>query len=379
MMPTTLDDIRRLAVGRSLFAPTTLDRAIDTLGFVQADPDPRAGAGAGPDSAAARRGLSRRRPRAALPRARDRRRRLHQLRLRHPRGAGADAPAGRRVAAADGRQQARAGPAGLRARARHGAPARSRRAFLARHASPTTGAARRAPPRTCSRRCTTRDCCASPAATTASAFTRSTGTGPHRWDRRRAKARVDALVDVLVQQYAPLPAASLSQVIEPPALRGAAVAWRIAKRAAASQATAGARGDRRPVVVLAGTRVSDAARRQRRRVHLLAPFDPVVWDRRRFELLWGWPYRFEAYTPVAETQARLLRAADVVARPRRRVGRFVDQERRAARRVRLLPPANRRASAASSANSTRKSSGCACSSRCALADGAALLDGTATS
>ena len=36
------------------------------------------------------------------------------------------------------------------------------------------------------------------------------------------------------------------------------------------------------------------------RVHLLAPFDPVVWDRRRFELLWGWPYRFEAYTPVAK-------------------------------------------------------------------------------
>jgi uncharacterized protein YcaQ len=33
-------------------------------------------------------------------------------------------------------------------------------------------------------------------------------------------------------------------------------------------------------------------------VRLLAPFDPVVWDRRRFELLWGWRYRFEAYTPV---------------------------------------------------------------------------------
>jgi len=32
----------------------------------------------------------------------------------------------------------------------------------------------------------------------------------------------------------------------------------------------------------------------------LAPFDPVVWDRRRFELLWGWAYRFEAYTPVAK-------------------------------------------------------------------------------
>ena len=36
-----------------------------------------------------------------------------------------------------------------------------------------------------------------------------------------------------------------------------------------------------------------------RRVRFLAPFDPVVWDRRRFEHLWGWPYRFEAYTPPA--------------------------------------------------------------------------------
>jgi uncharacterized protein len=33
-------------------------------------------------------------------------------------------------------------------------------------------------------------------------------------------------------------------------------------------------------------------------VRLLAPFDPAVWDRRRFELLWGWAYRFEAYTPA---------------------------------------------------------------------------------
>jgi uncharacterized protein YcaQ len=31
-------------------------------------------------------------------------------------------------------------------------------------------------------------------------------------------------------------------------------------------------------------------------VRLLAPFDPVVWERRRFEHLWGWDYRFEAYT-----------------------------------------------------------------------------------
>ena len=40
---------------------------------------------------------------------------------------------------------------------------------------------------------------------------------------------------------------------------------------------------------------SDEAPRQ---VRFLAPFDPVVWDRARFEHLWGWSYRFEAYTPV---------------------------------------------------------------------------------
>jgi hypothetical protein len=36
-----------------------------------------------------------------------------------------------------------------------------------------------------------------------------------------------------------------------------------------------------------------------RSVRFLAPFDPLVWDRRRFEHLWQWPYRFEAYTPPA--------------------------------------------------------------------------------
>ena len=43
-----------------------------------------------------------------------------------------------------------------------------------------------------------------------------------------------------------------------------------------------------------------SAPRSTMRVRLLAPFDPVVWDRRRFELFWGWPYRFEAYTPLAK-------------------------------------------------------------------------------
>jgi hypothetical protein len=39
---------------------------------------------------------------------------------------------------------------------------------------------------------------------------------------------------------------------------------------------------------------------QQHAVRLLTPFDPVVWDRARFELLWGWVYRFEAYTPAAK-------------------------------------------------------------------------------
>jgi uncharacterized protein YcaQ len=46
---------------------------------------------------------------------------------------------------------------------------------------------------------------------------------------------------------------------------------------------------------------SRAAREESpRRVHFLAPFDPLVWDRRRFEHLWQWSYRFEAYTPPAK-------------------------------------------------------------------------------
>lgn len=43
-----------------------------------------------------------------------------------------------------------------------------------------------------------------------------------------------------------------------------------------------------------------APREEQKRVRFLAPFDPVVWERQRFEHFWGWAYRFEAYTPVAK-------------------------------------------------------------------------------
>lgn len=44
----------------------------------------------------------------------------------------------------------------------------------------------------------------------------------------------------------------------------------------------------------------NGARRKSDSVRILAPFDPIVRDRTRFEHLWNWTYRFEAYTPKAK-------------------------------------------------------------------------------
>lgn len=38
------------------------------------------------------------------------------------------------------------------------------------------------------------------------------------------------------------------------------------------------------------------------RVRILAPFDPLVRNRERFEQLWSWSYRFEAYVPAAKRE-----------------------------------------------------------------------------
>jgi len=115
-------------------------------------------------------------------------------------------------------------------------------------------------------------------------------------ERRR---RLDALVDVVVHLYAPLPAASLSYAVR--RLRYAVPQWsgelaRTLSRAKARLAHAHVGGTDWywPAGEEPGAIEPEAA------VRLLAPFDPVVWDRRRFELLWNWPYRFEAYTPVAK-------------------------------------------------------------------------------
>jgi uncharacterized protein YcaQ len=112
-------------------------------------------------------------------------------------------------------------------------------------------------------------------------------------------AAFDSLVDVAVAKYAPLPAATLGQLLRH--LCTGAPQWRDDRKTALQRAK----------LRLAHATVDDidwywpTAERLRHgeaddTVRLLAPFDPVVWDRRRFELFWGWAYRFEAYTPASK-------------------------------------------------------------------------------
>ena len=114
-------------------------------------------------------------------------------------------------------------------------------------------------------------------------------------------ARIDAMVDVAVRIYAPLPEPSLRILVR--RLRYAAPQWEKHLTIAvqrAKQRLASARVDGLdwfwPHSEAAKLGPPDDA------VRLLAPFDPVVWDRARFARLWGWEYRFEAYTPPAKRQ-----------------------------------------------------------------------------
>jgi len=113
--------------------------------------------------------------------------------------------------------------------------------------------------------------------------------------------RARALLLRVVDKYAPLPSASLGHLASllgygAPHLRAETRALLAELRATLPQA-------RVDGVTWLWTPGDDPAAGRWRvdpeRVRLLAPFDPVVWDRRRFELLWGWAYRFEAYTPAA--------------------------------------------------------------------------------
>ncbi len=113
-------------------------------------------------------------------------------------------------------------------------------------------------------------------------------------------ARARELIALLVRLYAPLPLPSLNRFL-----------WQLGDRApdlvllraqvpaliADGTFSSGAL-DGVTYVWPADDGVSLPHAEAPERVRFLAPFDPVVWDRARFAQLWGWDYRFEAYTPI---------------------------------------------------------------------------------
>jgi uncharacterized protein YcaQ len=120
-----------------------------------------------------------------------------------------------------------------------------------------------------------------------------------RKDRAEVRlARAGKLLDIAVQLYAPLPAASLGYLCGlfrygVPQL--SAEMRQVQECAESRYACAEVDGivwfwprDENPFA--ADYQVDN-------RLRCLAPFDPVVWDRRRFQLFWGWEYKFEAYVP----------------------------------------------------------------------------------
>ena len=122
---------------------------------------------------------------------------------------------------------------------------------------------------------------------------------PGPTDEIDLRERIDALVDVAVRLYAPLPAPSLTTLVS--RLRYAVPQWQAELKDAlrrAKERLAHARADGVDWYWPAREKAASAASPET--VRLLAPFDPVVRDRARFELLWGWDYRFEAYTPAAK-------------------------------------------------------------------------------
>ena len=111
-----------------------------------------------------------------------------------------------------------------------------------------------------------------------------------------ANERMRALMLLVMKSLSPIPERTLSGIA---AYVGRATADAIGHRSVIRQMLSDGELVREQIegmayMLLPGRRL----RTEPHSVRLLAPFDPVVWDRRRFEHLWGWAYRFEAYTPV---------------------------------------------------------------------------------
>jgi uncharacterized protein YcaQ len=118
-------------------------------------------------------------------------------------------------------------------------------------------------------------------------------------DAASRRARLDALVDIVVRKYAPVPAPSLAPLVR--RLRYGAPQLRSGIDAALGRARrrlAHARVDGVEWYWPAHEEPAAFPREPDEAVRVLAPFDPIVWDRARFARLFGWSYRFEAYTPI---------------------------------------------------------------------------------
>jgi len=123
---------------------------------------------------------------------------------------------------------------------------------------------------------------------------------PPQDDSPKARlTRAGQLLDKVVQLYAPLPAASLGYLCG--LLRSgvphlAAEVRQIQEHAKSRYSHAQVDG----LLWFWPQGENPVATRYKvdERLRFLAPFDPVVWDRRRFQLFWRWEYRLEAYVPA---------------------------------------------------------------------------------
>jgi hypothetical protein len=296
-VPLTTDHLRRYAVARSLFKPTALGRAIERLGFVQADPI-RAPARA-QDLTLRHRvrdycagDLERRYAKLPieedffvnygfLPRA--------TQALMHPRTArhAWDAKTRRRAAAvlAFIREHGPSHPREVDAAFAHGRTTN----WFGGQSNVTTqlldGMHYRGLLRVARR----------------DGGTRVYEAVDHAGDDERApEEKARALIDLVIHKYAPLPSTTLGQLTRYLWLGGAPqLATALKQQLAHVRELA-------PSAVVDGVRWywpedEDPMSRKHRpdeELRLLAPFDPIVWDRLRVQLLWDWTYRFEAYTPA---------------------------------------------------------------------------------
>ena len=293
----TLDELRRYTVARTLFPPTTLSRALTRLGFVQADPI----------RAPARAQDLTLRHRVRNYRAGDLERRYgslpveedvlvnygfvarHVQALMHPRSRGVARKAAvrRRTEAllAFVRSRGVVHPREVDAHFAHGVVTN----YWGGSSSATTHLLDDMHYRGLLR-VVRRD------AGIRLYAARQHAAGPA--DAGARDARLDALVDVVVRVYGPLPRATLAWLVN--RLRYAVPQWQRQLKPALRRALRRLSHAHIQGVDWFWPPDEPVAQAVEPTVRLLAPFDPLVWDRRRFELLWWWSYRFEAYTPVAK-------------------------------------------------------------------------------